>query len=152
MEYMLLPLKRYAEFSGRSRRKEYWLFFLLNIIVYVIIGAILVAGGLGGEMLSEGGIDDYDGELGLIGITGGLLAAVWALGTLIPNIALQVRRLHDLGQTGWIYLGVIIAGFIPLVGFLVQIGYLIWMAFPGNAGANQYGEDPKDPTNATVFD
>ncbi len=152
MDWMLLPLKRYAEFSGRSRRKEYWMFFLLNIIIYAVLIGLMFAGGLGDAMLLEGGAANLEDGLGAAGIIGGLLVAIWALGTLIPNIALQVRRLHDLGQTGWIYLGVVIAGLIPLIGGFIQLGFLIWMAFPGNEGANQYGEDPKDPANAAVFE
>lgn len=151
MEWMVMPLKRYADFSGRSRRKEYWMFLLLNVIVYVVLGVLLFAGGMSEAFLSDD-LGTADPEFGVLGIVAMLLIGLWALGTIIPNIALQVRRLHDLGYTGWIYLGVILAGFIPLIGGLVQIGFLVFMAVPGNVGANQYGDDPKDPSNLSVFE
>lgn len=126
------------------------MFFLLNILVYAVLVGIMFAGGFGEAMFLDGA--GSDGDIGVVGFIGIGLIGLWALGTLIPNIALQVRRLHDLGQTGWIYLGVIIGGLIPVVGGLVQLGFLIWMAFPGNVGPNKYGDDPKDPANTSVFE
>lgn len=151
MEWMVMPLKRYAQFSGRSRRKEYWMFLLLNVIVYVVLGALLFAGGMGEAFLGDD-LGAADPEFGVLGTIAMLLIGLWALGTIIPNIALQVRRLHDLGFTGWIYLGVILAGFIPIIGGLIQLGFLVWMAVPGTEGPNQYGDDPKDLANLSVFE
>ena len=151
MEWMLMPLRRYAEFSGRSRRKEYWMFLLLNMLVYAGLVMVLLASGAGASLFADVPTAAGNG-LGIVGTLVFGLMGLWALGTIIPNIALQVRRLHDLGQSGWIYLGVIVAGLIPVVGGLVSLGFLNWMAFPGNEGANQYGEDPKDPNHLSVFE
>ncbi len=129
MEWMTLPLKRYADFSGRSRRKEYWMFFLFVIIVAVVIGII-------------------EGILGLTGMIGGVygpLTLIFALGIIIPSIACQVRRFHDQDKSGWF----VLLGFIPLIGGLAV---LVFMCLEGTQGANRYGEDPKNPSNADVFE
>ena len=129
MEYMLMPLKRFTDFSGRSRRKEYWMFFLLVIIVAIVIGII-------------------EGVLGLNGAIGGVygpLTAIFALAVIIPSLAVQVRRFHDQDKSGWF----VLLGFIPLLGGLIV---LVFMCLEGTAGPNQYGEDPKNPSNADVFE
>ena len=151
MEYMWLPLKRYFEFTGRSRRKEFWMFALLNIIVYVVL--IILAFGTGGAAdFMTADPDDpmalYSSMFGGLGI----LIAIWGLATFIPSIAVSVRRLHDRDMSGWWYLGVIVASLIPFVGALVSIGFLILMALPGTEGPNRFGQDPKGGVDPTVFD
>ena len=71
------------------------------------------------------------------------LGGLYFLGILIPSIALYVRRLHDINQTGWIYLGLVVAGMIPLVGLLASIAQIVIACIPGTVGANKYGPDPK---------
>jgi uncharacterized membrane protein YhaH (DUF805 family) len=126
MEWMLMPLKRYADFSGRSRRKEFWMFELFILLVFaafMILGAIL-GGGLGN---SSGG--------GILATLIGILYLVFALGMLIPSIAVTVRRLHDLDKSGWMLL----IAFIPLVGSIIL---LVWYCTQGTSGPNRFGEDP----------
>ena len=124
MEWMILPLKRYADFSGRSRRKEYWMFFLLNLIVAVVLNILL-----GGAMLSGG-------EDGAIGGVGALLIVVYALATFIPGLAVTVRRFHDQDKSGWM----VLLALIPLVGGLIM---LVFMCLEGTRGPNRFGNDPK---------
>ena len=119
MEWMLMPLRRYADFSGRSRRKEYWMFVLGWIIGFIVL--MLVEGMLG-----------LSGSLGLYGP----LTALFALAILIPSIAVGVRRLHDTGRSGWWML----IGLIPLVGLIL----LIFFVTEGTKGPNAYGPDPKE--------
>lgn len=148
MEYMILPFKRYAEFSGRSRRMEFWMFTLLNVIVYTVL-MMIVFGAAGMASLA----DPATAEAGFGAMFGGLglLIVVYGLAVLIPSIAVTVRRLHDRDMSGWWYLGVIVASMIPVIGFLVPIAFLVLMALPGTPGPNRFGPDPKDPTSAEVF-
>jgi uncharacterized membrane protein YhaH (DUF805 family) len=142
MEYMFAPLKRFFDFSGRSRRKEFWLWFLLVIIVYVVAGILDVQLGLGGSTQSSSNYGD--GSVGAsASFNGGILTLAWMLITLIPNLAVTVRRLHDVDKSGWF----ILLGLIPLVGF-----YLLYLyCQPGTPGPNRFGPDPKGGTDAATF-
>ena len=130
MEYMFLPLKRYADFSGRSRRKEYWMFALfllvlnvaLSIVLSVVAGGAAVAGGDGGALAALGG------SL--------LLLLIIGLAFLVPSIAVAVRRFHDQDKSGWF----VLLGLIPYVGFIIV---LVMMCLEGTKGPNRYGPDPK---------
>ena len=99
MEWMLLPLKRYADFSGRSRRKEYWMFFLFQFLVNIAFFALMVMVAMIGpdEIVSAGDtIPKIDGTDYLIPLL--VILALWGLfwlGMLIPNAAVIVRRFHD---------------------------------------------------------
>jgi len=119
MNWYLEVLKNYAVFNGRARRKEYWMFVLFNVIF--AIAAMLV-----------------DNLLGLASdaIGYGPIYGLYALATLIPGLAVGVRRLHDIGKSGWMLLIVL----IPLVG---AIWLLVLLATVGQSGANEYGPDPK---------
>lgn len=143
MDWMILPLKRYADFTGRSQRMEYWMFMLLNFLVYLVLGAIIVLGAVMGDGR------DFE-ELGTASIAlifvPAALIVLWYFGTFIPNIAVHVRRFHDQNQSGWMYL----LNFIPYVGFIVVF---IFMLLDGTPGPNRFGEDPKGGVNASsVFD
>ncbi len=125
MESMLLPLKRYAEFSGRSRRSEYWMYFLFTIIVIV-------------------GLSMVEAVLGMGGMVGGIygpLTTLYILATFVPNIAVGIRRLHDIDKSGWFLL----LGLIPFVGGIIL---LVFFVMDGTRGANRFGPDPKDPAGA----
>ena len=150
LEWMIMPLKRYADFSGRSRRKEFWSFALLNLIVSaVLLGPIYVS--MIGSMaaLQDGTLDPAAAEAAMA--TGGItmvlavLGGIWGLATLIPNIAVSVRRLHDRDMSGWWYLGFIVLAIIPLVGLVAAIAYLVLMFLEGTKGPNRFGPDPKNP-------
>ncbi|MCC4631883.1 DUF805 domain-containing protein [Xanthomonas dyei] len=127
MEWMLLPLKRYADFEGRSRRKEYWMFMLLQVIVLVVLGIMfgIAAAVMGGE----------NGPGPLAWVVGAIMA-IFVLALIVPSIAVTVRRLHDQGKSGWFYL----ISFVPYVGGFIV---LVFMCLEGTPGPNQYGESPK---------
>ena len=113
MEWYLKVLKEhYADFNGRARRKEFWMFALINFIITIILALI-------GNM-----IDFY------------WLSTIYSLAVLVPSLAVTVRRLHDIGKSGWWWL----IGFVPLVGFIVLIVFAVMDSQPGS---NQYGPNPK---------
>ena len=121
MNWYLAALKKYAVFSGRARRKEYWMFFLFNVIVtFVIIFSLGVIEGIAGSN-PEGG--------------GGVLSLLYVLAVILPNFAVAVRRLHDTGKSAWWLL----IGIVPLMGIVI----LFFMVQDGQAGDNQYGPNPK---------
>ena len=105
---MFLPLKKFADFEGRSRRKEYWMFFLFVLLVVFILGLL-------DFMISPGGI--------------GIIALIFQLGVLVPSIAVAIRRMHDVGKSGWFIL-------IPIYNLILAVS-------DGEKGTNQYGPDPK---------
>ena len=143
MEWMLLPLQRYAEFSGRSRRREYWSFMLLSLMV-VGFAAVLM---LGGGLLSA--IEQRDSGFvmpdSLLFWLGAVILGFWWLGTIIPNLALTVRRFHDCGLSGWAYVGLTVLSAIPYIGLLASLAYLAVLFLPGTPGINKWGENPKYP-------
>ena len=161
MDWMLMPLKRYAEFSGRSRRMEFWMWVLFTVIVGFVLG--LIDGVLGlkstPSSLSAGG--GGMAAMSSVGILGGL----WSLGTLIPSIAVGVRRLHDTNRSGWWILlplgpylvGIVLmimaalsgslglvglAGILMMIGLVCAIVLLVFYCLPGTPGPNKYGPDP----------
>lgn len=146
MEWMLMPLRRYTEFSGRSHRKEYWMFSLMLMIVYSVLAGLMISGGLINAM--EGATDP---ELSPLFWLGAGLAVIVSLAIIVPSVAVTIRRLHDRDMSGWWYLGIIIAGSIPYVGTLVNIGFLVLMCLPGTPGPNRFGDDPKNPVGYDVF-
>ena len=114
MEWATLPLKKYAEFTGRARRKEYWMFVLLVFAIYIVAAII-------------------DGILGMGGMIAGAygpLMTIAALALLIPSIAVGARRLHDTNRSGWWLL----IGLIPIVGSIIL---LVFFILEGTRGANQ---------------
>lgn len=128
MEWMVMPLRRYADFKGRSRRKEYWMFLLAMMIAFAIIFVI-------SDILSPGrGTDPLSQPLVLIGL----------LAILLPSLAVQVRRFHDQDKSGWF----VLLGLIPFVGGLIV---LIFMCLEGTRGENSYGPDPKAENYGDVF-
>ena len=140
MEWMILPYKRYFDCSGRSRRKEYWMFTLFNVLAFIAIVLI----GLVGVPWHDSSSMEPNPEPGvLMWIAIGLGVIFW-LATIIPSIAVSVRRFHDQNQSGWMYL----LGFIPYVGGIVV---LVFMCIEGTKGENRFGADPKDPSRADVF-
>ena len=97
MEYFLSALKKYADFSGRARRKEYWMFILFYFIIYI---SLVIVDSLIGTMF---------------------LALIFALAMLVPSISIAARRLHDTGRSGWWQL----ISLIPLIGAIVLIVFLV---------------------------
>lgn len=146
MEWMLMPFRRYAEFSGRSRRKEYWMFTLLMVIVYSAAAVLMFAGGF---MNALSGAENP--EFGPLFWLGGAIALIFFLVSFVPAIAVTIRRLHDRDMSGWWYLGFIIAGTIPYVGNVLNIVFLVILCLNGTAGPNRFGSDPKNPGSYDVF-
>lgn len=159
MHWMILPYRRYFDFSGRSRRKEYWSFFVFWVLLAMALAIAAVAtfaGRLQGMM--QGGPQAF-AALGRAFWVLFALFGLFFLASLIPMIAVQVRRLHDLGVSGWWYLAYAVSGVllpeIPNVGDglngLISIGWIVWMFFPGTKGPNRFGDDPKQPFSAEIF-
>jgi uncharacterized membrane protein YhaH (DUF805 family) len=124
MEIFLNVLKtKYAEFNGRARRYEYWMFVLFNIIITVSGYAIM---GIG-----------LATESSIVVVLGYIILLILSLGLLIPSLAVAVRRLHDTNKSGWFLL----IGLIPFIGFIIL---LVFLATEGTHGPNQYGPDPKN--------
>jgi uncharacterized membrane protein YhaH (DUF805 family) len=119
MTWALMPLQKYAVFSGRSRRKEYWMFVLFTFLVAIGLGFI------------DALVGTYDDTFGI-----GLASGLFNLAILVPSIAVNTRRLHDTNKSGWLQLLFI----IPLVGLIL---WIIWMVKDGDQGGNQYGPNPK---------
>jgi len=128
MEWMTMPLRRYADFSGRSRRKEFWMFYLGVIIAAVIIAIV----------------ENILGIAGSVGDVTGPLTLLFALGIFIPSLAVQVRRWHDQDKSGWF----VLVGLIPLIGGLIN---LVFMMLEGTKGPNRFGPDPKASGDEEVF-
>jgi uncharacterized membrane protein YhaH (DUF805 family) len=122
MNWYLKVLQQYADFNGRARRKEYWMFVLFNLSFSTI--ALYL------DNFLEITIDDY---------AYGPLYGLYVLVLLIPGLAVLVRRLHDIGKSGWMLL----VAFIPFIG---PFWFLILLVTEGNAVENQFGQDPIEET------
>lgn len=107
--YKKVVLENYANFDGRARRSEYWYFFLVNVIISVIFGFI-------------GGLIKFP-----------LISTIYSVAVLVPSIGVAIRRMHDVGKSGWY--------------ILIPIYNLILACTNGEQGRNQYGEDPKGNFN-----
>lgn len=118
MNYFVECLKKYATFSGRARRKEYWLFLLGYVIIYFV--AAILDGMMSGNKPNAMPI----------------VSTVAAFALFLPWLAVTVRRLHDTDRSGWW----ILIGFIPFIGSLVL---LVFGCMEGTKGDNRFGEDPK---------
>ncbi|MDR0232517.1 MAG: DUF805 domain-containing protein [Dysgonamonadaceae bacterium] len=123
MNWYLKVLKQYADFSGRARRTEFWMFVLFNAIIMSVLAFVMIAG-----LASRGG--------GLSGL-GIFLYSIYALAMVVPSLAVVVRRLHDIGKSGWFFF----IGFIPLVGPIIL---LVFYCTDSQAGSNQWGANPKE--------
>lgn len=111
----------YANFNGRARRSEYWYFTLFYIIVIVLLTILDIA------------LGTYDAET-----ESGYITMVFQLASLVPMIALTVRRMHDVGKSGWFML-------IPIYNFILSVT-------DSEPGTNQYGPNPKNPAADDVMD
>ena len=121
LDWMTMPLKRYTDFAGRSRRKEYWMFVLGVWLVMIALSVIEAMAGLSG----------------MVGGAYGPLTTLFYLGILIPAIAVAIRRMHDQDRSGWWIL-------FPIVN-------IVFLFIDGTKGPNRFGPDPKDPAGTEVF-
>lgn len=137
MTWYLAVLKNYVGFHGRARRQEYWMFVLVNAIIGIALLAIgkltkMPDGPTFGIGMSRNGLGVWG-----IGVFGNpVLFQAYALATLLPFLAVEVRRLHDIGRRGWWWL----FGLVPVLGWFVVV---FLCATDGVAGENRYGPDPK---------
>lgn len=120
MNWYIAVLKKYAVFSGRARRQEYWMFVLFNII-FVFVAMII------------------DNVLGTVieGTGYGLFYFLYVIAVFIPGLAVSVRRLHDIGKSGWW----ILISLVPIIG---GIWLIVLQATDSQPGENQYGPNPKE--------
>ena len=134
MNWYLKVLKQYVDFSGRARRKEYWMFTLFNVIIMVVLSAVdgLVFGA--GSFAGNTDPGSVSASVNL-----GVLTTIYVLAVLLPSLAVSVRRLHDTDRSGWWLL----IGLVPLVGGIVL---LVFYVLAGTPGPNRFGADPKAVT------
>jgi len=126
MNWYLHVLKNYATFSGRARRKEYWMFFLFNVLISLGLGVLDVVAGT------------YSVEYET-----GFFSALYSLLVLIPSIAVSVRRLHDTNRSGWW----VVISLIPIIGVLVLF---VFTCLDSQPGTNRFGANPKEATSQTL--
>ena len=126
MNWYLHVLKNYATFSGRARRKEYWMFFLFNVLISLGLGVLDVVAGT------------YSVEYET-----GFFSGLYSLLVLIPGIAVGVRRLHDTNRSGWW----ILISLIPIIGVLVLF---VFMCLDSQPGTNRFGVNPKEAASQTL--
>lgn len=119
MSWYLGAWKKFATFSGRARRSEYWFFILFHMIAFFVLG------------FADGIIGTYDPQTGW-----GVLSGLYGLAALIPSLALLVRRLHDTGRSGI----TVLIGLIPIVGSIILLVFLVSDSKPEE---NQFGPSPK---------
>jgi uncharacterized membrane protein YhaH (DUF805 family) len=123
MNWFIRAIKNYATFSGRAQRAEYWYFVLFYLLIFI------------GLAIIDSVTGTFNAETGM-----GLLSGICSLALFIPSLSVSVRRLHDIGKSGWWLL----VGVIPLIGAIVM---LIFLVKDGESGENMYGSNPK--ANAT---
>lgn len=146
MNWYVTVLRNYAGFGGRARRKEFWMFALFNIIFTIVA---MIIDRIAGTTIS--------------GTNYGLFYGLYILATLIPNFAVSIRRIHDIGKSGTLYFVIVIPiivvsssirlfkesvnpAFIGVLS-LVMLGFVIWLIVllctDGDRGENKWGPSPK---------
>ncbi len=120
--YLKVIRDNYANFEGRARRKEYWMYTLVNSLLSLGLYALAIIGAIS--------------EIEVLMIIGFILLIGYTLATFVPSLALIVRRMHDIGKSGWM----LFVSFIPFIG---SIWMLVLLVTEGDHGENVYGEDPK---------
>jgi uncharacterized membrane protein YhaH (DUF805 family) len=113
MNWYLKVLKQYADFNGRARRKEYWIFVLINFIITLGLGVL--------DQSLGTTFGDYNED--------GYLETFYSLAILLPYLAVTVRRMHDVGKSGWYML-------IPIYNFVLACS-------DGETKENKWGKNPK---------
>jgi len=122
MQYFIKGMKNYVNFNGRATRTEYWMFYLFYILFYFVAYGILMAG-----LFAQNDV---------VTILGSVLVIGFVLATMLPMWAVSIRRLHDVGKSGWFIL-------VNLIPFAGPIWFLVLMCTDSQPGTNQYGDNPK---------
>ncbi|GMA13692.1 DUF805 domain-containing protein [Deinococcus metallilatus] len=128
-EYLNVIRNHYADFRGRARRREYWMFYLINTIISLILYLPFIVQTVGApdpESVMPSGL----------ALVSSLLFLLYSLAVFLPALAVSVRRLHDTGRSGWWFL----INFVPLVGGLV---FFIFTVLDSQPGPNKWGPNPK---------
>lgn len=125
MEHYIGVLKKYAVFSGRANRMEFWMFMLFSILISIALNAI----------------DNYVVPVEALRDIG-ILGAIYSLAVLIPSIAVAVRRLHDINRSAWWLLVLL----IPVLGLVIMIVFCLLESTPGD---NKYGPNPNGISTST---
>lgn len=118
MQYYVNAIKNYATFTGRTRRRDFWMFVLFHLIFFIAAGVL------------DSLLGTNSPEMG-----GGLVSGLYALFALVPSIAIAARRLHDSGKSGWWLL----IGLTGIGGIVLLVFYVL----DSQPGANKYGPNPK---------
>lgn len=136
MRWMLMPLRRYAEFEGRSRRKEYWMFVLMQWLVACAVGLLVILLYL---------TTRTETQMMVVLTPVLILAGLFSLFCLVPGIAVTIRRLHDTDRSGWTLLW----GLLPVAGGFILLYFYV---SEGGPGPNRFGPDPKgQDTDSRIF-
>jgi uncharacterized membrane protein YhaH (DUF805 family) len=122
MDWYLEVVKKYAVFTGRARRREYWMFTLINSLV--IFGLVFISTFTADTKSSVS-------EMAVV------VAIGYYIGIILPALGVSIRRLHDTGRSGWWLL----IGLVPLIGSILV---LVFMVLDSQPGPNQYGSSPKE--------
>lgn len=166
MEWMFMPLRRYAEFGGRSRRMEYWMWIVFQVLIG--IGFFILVFVVGGGALFAAGENPaaaIAASIAIMIVFG--LAILVSLALFIPGLAVAIRRLHDANHSGWWILSPLIgwlilaiggameSGAVSLIGMLALVSFsitlLVFYFLDGTPGPNRFGEDPKGGGAADTF-
>ena len=121
MKWFFKCWQQYADFSGRARRKEYWMFTLFNALIAFVLGLVL-------------GVFEVITDTQFISTA---ISSIYSLFIFIPSLAVCIRRLHDVGKSGWFYL----IGLIPIIGW---IWLIVLFCTDSQPGANNWGANPKE--------
>jgi uncharacterized membrane protein YhaH (DUF805 family) len=127
--------RNYATGSGRAGLSEYWLYYLLNVIVYTVVWCVALG-------VSSAAHNTAEGNPVALGATA--IIVIWLLANVIPSIAVTVRRLHDVNMSGAFY-------FLHLIPYLGSLALFIITLLPGTRGSNNYGVDPRDRTSSRGY-
>jgi uncharacterized membrane protein YhaH (DUF805 family) len=159
MKWYIQVLNSYADFSGRSRRKEYWMFFLINLIISIVLSII-------DKVLGSDNIVSFGGTAFR---NNGIIGSLYSLLIFVPSLAAGVRRLHDTNRSGWFlllpfspFLLFLISPFLGKIGFVLMfMGYLtiivfaivliVLLATEGDKGENDYGPNPKSEEGSRLI-
>lgn len=151
MHWMILPFQRYFDFTGRSRRMEYWMFTLLWVIVTIVLFVLFIFDFI--SLMADldrpsAPSSDPFGGLGVLSWIALIAWSLFALIAFIPGLALSVRRFHDVGMSGWVYVALYVGS---IIFGIVGLAILVITLLPSAEGSNKWGPNPKDPYDEDVF-
>ena len=139
MKWYIKCIRQYADFKGRARREEYWMFTLFNFLIAMVLlipfFLVVIPTALDG-----GYSDNSEGYTFILALAPVIL---YGLFILLPNLAVSVRRFHDTGKSGWLYFMLCIVGLIPYVSFIANTYSLVVCCTDSQYGENKWGPNPK---------